>query len=187
MPKAVDLRKGKVVKIDGKLVKITAFSHITPGNWRGIVQIKYKDIITGVGSQKRVRPEDKFEDVYLDNRKMAYLYKSGDSYVMMDNETYEQPELSEEIVGDGANFLRENDEVTVCFYEGNPISLELPPNVVLEVKYTEPGAKGDTVSNVTKPATLETEFEVKVPNHIKIGDKVRVDTRTGDFVERVNE
>ena len=118
---------------------------------------------------------------------MTFLYKSGDAYVMMDNETFEQPELSAEIVGDAANFLRENDEVTVCFYEDKPISLELPALVVLEIKYTEPGARGDTVSNVTKPATLETDYEVKVPNHIKIGDKVRIDTRTGEFVERANE
>jgi elongation factor P len=185
--KATDLRKGKVIKIDNKLVRITDFQHITPGNWRGIVQIKYKDIVTGTGSQKRVRPEDKFEDVFLDSRKMQYLYQNGENYVFMDMETFEQPELSADIVGDAAGYLKENDECQILFYEGSVVSLELPPNVVLEVQYTEPGAKGDTVQNVTKPATLETGIEVKVPNHISIGDKVKVDTRTGDFVERVNE
>lgn len=187
MLKATDLRKGKVIKIDGKLVRITEFTHITPGNWRGIVQIKYKDIITGTGSQKRVRPEDKFEDVYLDSRKMQYLYQNGEMYVFMDMETFEQPELNSDVVGDAASFLKENDECDILYYEGKVISLELPPHVVLEVEYTEPGAKGDTVQNVTKPATLETGLEVKVPNHISIGDKVKVDTRTGDFMERVND
>lgn len=185
--KAVDLRKGKVVKIGGRLVRITAFTHITPGNWRGMVQIKYKDILTGVGSNRRVRPEDKFEDVFLDSRKMQYLYQSGDNYVFMDLENYEQPEISGEIIGDAANYLRENDECSILYYEGDVVSLELPISVVLEVEYTEPGARGDTVSNVTKPAKLETGIEIKVPNHIHIGDKVRVDTRTGEFMERVND
>ncbi|MBX3473527.1 MAG: elongation factor P [Planctomycetes bacterium] len=187
MLKATDLRKGKIVKIDNKLVRITDFQHITPGNWRGIVQIKFKDIVTGVGSQRRVSPEDKFEDVYLDNRKMSYLYKQGDSYVFMDNETYEQPEISAEVVGDAAMYLRENDECNVFFYEGDVVSIELPPAVVLKVEYTEPGVRGNTVQNVTKPAKLETGLEVKVPNHINIGDKVRIDTRTGEFTERVND
>ena len=183
----MDLRKGKVVKIGGRLVRITAFTHITPGNWRGMVQIKYKDILTGVGSNRRVRPEDKFEDVFLDSRKMQYLYQSGDNYVFMDLENYEQPEISGEIIGDAANYLRENDECSILYYEGDVVSLELPISVVLEVEYTEPGARGDTVSNVTKPAKLETGIEIKVPNHIHIGDKVRVDTRTGEFMERVND
>ncbi|MBX3459137.1 MAG: elongation factor P [Planctomycetes bacterium] len=187
MLKATDLRKGKIIKMDGKLVRITDFQHITPGNWRGIVQIKFKDIVTGHGSQKRISPEDKFEDVYLDNRKMTYLYKSGDKYVFMDNETYEQPELGEDIVGDSALYLKENDECNILFYEGAVVSLELPPLVVLKITYTEPGVRGDTVQNVTKPATLETGLEVKVPNHIHQGDMVRVDTRTGEFVERVNQ
>ena len=186
MLKATDLRKGKIVKIDNKLVRITEFQHITPGNWRGIVQIKFKDIITGVGSQRRVSPEDKFDEVYLDNRKMQYLYKQGDNYVFMDNETYEQPEISGDIVGDSALYLRENDECNVLFYEGQVVSIELPPAVVLAVTYTEPGVRGNTVQNVTKPAKLETGLEVKVPNHINIGDKVRIDTRTGEFTERVN-
>lgn len=186
MLKATDLRKGKVIKIDGKLVRVTDFQHITPGNWRGIVQIKFKDIITGNGSQRRISPEDKFEDVFLDNRKMQYLYKSGDMYVFMDMETYEQPELTEDVVGDSASYLKENDECNILFYEGAVVSLELPPLVVLKIEYTEPGVKGDTVQNVTKPAKLETGLEVKVPNHINIGDNVRIDTRTGEFVERVN-
>ena len=184
--KATDLRKGKVIKMDGKLVRITDFQHITPGNWRGIVQIKYKDIITGTGSQKRIRPEDKFEDVFLDQRKMQYLYKNADKYVFIDMETYEQPELNEDVVGDANLYLKENDECSILFYEGQVVSLDLPANVTLKVEYTEPGVKGDTVQNVTKPATLETGIEIKVPNHINIGDNVKVDTRTGEFVERVN-
>ncbi len=187
MLKATDLRKGKIIKLDGKLVRITDFQHITPGNWRGIVQIKYKDIITGVGSQRRISPEDKFEDVFLDNRKFNYLYKQGDNYVFMDQETFEQPELSSDLVGDAALYLRENDECNIMFYDGAVVSLELPAHVVLEIKYTEPGVRGNTVQNVTKPATLETGLEIKVPNHISTGDKVKVDTRTGEFMERVNE
>lgn len=187
MLKATDLRKGKIVKIDNKLVRITDFQHITPGNWRGIVQIKFKDLMTGIGSQRRINPDDKFEEAYLDTKPMQFLYKQGDVFVFMDNETYEQPEIPADIVGEAANYLRENDEVKICFHEGKVVSLELPASVVLTIAQAEPGIRGNSVSNVFKPATLETGLQIKVPNHINQGDKVKVDTRTGEFMERVND
>lgn len=187
MIKATELRVGKVIVLDGKLVRITNFEHITPGNWRGIVQIKFKDLITGIGSQKRVNPDDKFEEAYLETKPMAFLYKQGDKYVFMDNETYEQPELDADVVGEAANYLKENDEVKICFHEGRVVSLELPASVVLTITEAEPGIRGNSVSNVFKPAKVETGLTIKVPNHINQGDKVKVDTRTGEFMERVNE
>lgn len=186
MIKATELRVGKVIILDGKLVRITNFDHITPGNWRGIVQIKFKDLITGVGSQRRINPDDKFEEAYLETKPMQFLYKQGENFVFMDNETFEQPEIAADVVGEAASYLRENDEVKICFHEGKVVSLELPAAVVLSIKYTEPGARGNTVSNVFKDAELETGLKIKVPNHINIGDKVKVDTRTGEFQERVN-
>jgi len=184
--KATELRVGKVVVLEGKLVRITNFEHITPGNWRGIVQIKFKDLMTGIGSQRRINPDDKFEEAYLETKPMQYLYKQGDKFVFMDQETFEQPEIPEDIVGEASNYLRENDEAKICFYEGRPVSLELPASVVLTITASEPGIRGNSVSNVFKPATLETGLQIKVPNHINQGDKVKVDTRTGEFMERVN-
>ena len=187
MIKATELRKGMVIKFDNKLVKLSEFSHITPGNWRGIIHVKYKDIQTGNGGQARLRPEDKMETVFLDKRPMEYLYEDQGGYVFMDSETYEQPVISRDLLEDVMPYVRANETVEICFYEDEPVTVELAPAVVLEVMETEPAVRGDTVQNVSKPATTDTGLEIKVPNHIKQGDKVKVDTRTGDFLERVNE
>lgn len=187
MLKATELRKGMVIKYDGKLAKLMEFSHITPGNWRGIVHIKYKDIQTGSVGQARLRPEDKYENPYLDKRQMEYLYEDQGGYVFMDQETFEQPVIARDMLEDVMPYIRPNEIVEILFYEGEPITIELPPNVVLTVAEADPSAKGDTVSNVTKGAVTETGLQIKVPNHIKEGDKVKIDTRTGDFLERVNE
>ncbi len=186
MIKATELRKGMVVKYEGNLIKLSDFSHITPGNWRGIVHIKYKDIQSGQGGQARLRPEDKVESVYLDKRSMEYLYEDQAGYVFMDQESFEQPTIPRELLEDLMFFIRPNEIVDILFYEGNPVSIELPTSVVLNIVEAEPAVRGDTVQNVTKPATTDTGLSLKVPNHIKEGDKVKVDTRTGDFLERVN-
>ncbi|MCA8938575.1 MAG: elongation factor P [Planctomycetes bacterium] len=187
MIKATEMRKGMVIKVDDRLVRITDYTHITPGNLRGIVHIKYKDIQTGSGGQKRLRPEDKLDTVFLDKRQMEYLYEDQGGYVFMDQETYEQPTIAREMLEELMPYILPNSTVDILFYEGEPVTIELPPAVVMTVQETEPAVRGDTVQNVVKPATTETGLAIKVPNHIKEGDKVKVDTRTGDFMERVNE
>lgn len=186
MLKATDLRKGKIVKIDNKLVRITDFQHITPGNWRGIVQIKFKDIVTGVGSQRRVSPEDKFEDGTWTTERC----RTCTSRATATSSWTTKPTSSLRSAPRSWVTLRCTCERTTSATSSSmraTVSIELPPAVVLKVEYTEPGVRGNTVQNVTKPAKLETGLEVKVPNHINIGDKVRIDTRTGEFTERVND
>jgi len=187
MIKATELRKGMVVKMDGKLVRLSEFRHVTPGNWRGIVHVKYKDIQTGAGAQARLSPEDKIETVFLDSRPMEYLYEDQGGYVFMDQETYEQPVISRAMLEDVMPYIRPNEIVQIVFYEGEPVTIDLPPSVVMTVAEADPSVQGNTVQNVTKGAKTETGLEIKVPNHIKEGDKVKIDTRTGDFIERVNE
>ncbi|MCK6438982.1 MAG: elongation factor P [Planctomycetes bacterium] len=187
MIRATEIRKGNVLKIDNKLVRITDYTHITPGNLRGIVHIKYKDIQNGVGGQARLRPDDKMETVYLDKRPMEYLYPDQSGYVFMDTENFEQPTVPKEMLEDLINYIRPNEVVEICFYEGNPVTIELAPSVIMSITETEPAVRGDTVQNIIKPATTDTGLQIKVPNHIRTGDKVKVDTRTGEFLERVNE
>lgn len=187
MIKATELRKGMVVKYEDKIVRIADFIHVTPGNLRGIVHIKYKELHTGNGGQARLRPEDKIDTVFLDKRTMEYLYEDQGGYVFMDQETFEQPTIAKAMLEDVMPYITPNDTVDILFHDGEPVTIELPVAVVMEVKETEPAVKGDTVQNVTKPATLTTGLVVKVPNHIREGDKVKVDTRSGEFLERVND
>jgi len=186
MIKATDIRKGQIIKYDNKLVRITEFTHITPGNLRGIVHIKYKDLQTGVGSQARLSPDEKIEEAYLDRRPMEYLYEDQNGYVFMDNETFEQPTIPKELLDGLMVYIRPNETVEIVFHDGNPVTIELPASVVLELAECEPAARGNTVSNVTKNAKTVTGLDIRVPNHINNGDKVKIDTRTGEFLERVN-
>ena len=187
MLRATEIRKGMILLYEGKLVRITDYEHLTPGNLRGIVHIKYKDIKTGGGGQARLRPEDKMDTAYLDQRPMEYLYEDQSGFVFMDQETFEQPVLQRELLADVMKFIRPNDRVQVLFHDGEPVTIELPSSVVMTITDAEPAVKGDTVQNVTKSAKTDTGLDIKVPNHIKIGDKVKVDTRTAEFLERVNE
>jgi elongation factor P len=183
--KFIDVRKGQViVGEDGQLYAVVDREHITPGNWRAILNLKLKNLNTGSIAVNRVKPEDKVEIAYLDRRPMQYLYSEGDSYVFMDNETYDQIHLDKEWVGDQMLYLKENDNVQVIMYEGKPISLELPATVEMVVTDTEPAVKGATAAAQYKPATLETGLKVTVPPFIAIGDKVQVDTRTGEYLGR---
>lgn len=182
---ARDVKRGQVLDFDGNLVKVVGLFHGTPGNKRAFIQMDLKDLKTGNVVKRKFSVTDSVEIAYLDTRMMEYLYRDGDRWVFMDLSTYEQHALPAEVVEDGMPYVKENTEVKMVYHEGTLISLDLPASVVLKVEFTEPGAKGDTVSNVFKPAKLETGLEIKVPLYIEIGEFVKVDTRSGEFLERV--
>lgn len=179
-----DFRKGLKIEIDGKPFVITDFLHVKPGKGGAFVRTKLKNMITGRVLDQTFRSGEKVGRPDLEEKEMQYLYKDGDTYCMMDNATYEQIFLTEEYVGDNRNFLLENITLTVLFYNNEPIGLDLPIFVILTVTQSEPGVKGDTATGVTKPATLETGYTLNVPLFVNEGDKIKVDTRTGAYVER---
>jgi elongation factor P len=179
------VRKGMVIVGDGgQLFAVVDRDLNTPGNWRAILQLKLKNLKTGNVTVNRVRPQDKVEQAYLDRRPMQYIYQEGDDYVFMDNETYDQFHLGKELVGDLMFYLKEGDNAQVTFYDGKPISLELPATVELKVVETEPAVKGATAAAQYKPATLETGLKLSVPPFINIGEVIAVDTRTGEYLSR---
>ncbi len=173
-----------IIKIDGELFSVSDFNHVTPGKGRAHMQVSIKSLKQGNVIQKRFRPSDKVDDVFLDHRDMEYLYQEGNSYCFMDTENYEQIFLSKEVLGDAMSYIAPNSKVKVSFYEGNAIGVELPASVTLKIIETDPGTKGDTVTNVFKPAKLETGFVTKVPLFINTGELIKVDTRTGEFMGR---
>ena len=179
-----ELRRGMMIVEDGQLFQVLDRDLKTPGNLPSKLRIKVKNIKTGFVNDKRVHPEDKVEQAYLDTRPMQYLYKEGDDFVFMDNETFDQIHLNKEWVGEQMLFLKENDEVKVTMYEGKPLSLELPNTVELQVTETDPALKGATAAAQYKPATLETGLKISVPPFIAIGDVVAIDTRTGEYLSR---
>jgi elongation factor P len=179
------VRKGMVLVGDDKQLYYVVDSHLnTPGNWRAILQLKLKNLKTGSITMNRVRPEDKVEQAYLEKREMQYIYQDGDGYVFMDTETYDQTTLQREWVGDLMLYMKENNKASVVFYEGKPLSLELPATVELKVTETEPSVKGATAAAQYKPATLETGLKITVPPFINIGEVVQVDTRSGEYLSR---
>lgn len=184
MVSATEIKRGTVIKIDGELYLVVDYQHVTPGNWRGMVQAKLKSLKQGSVVQKRFRSTDKLEDIFLDYRNMEYLYREGDNYCFMDTENYEQVLLPKEVVEDALQYLVLNSQARIAFYEGKAISIELPTSVTLKVVETDPGKKGDTVTNVYKTAKLETGLIVKVPLFINNGEMVKVDTRTCEFIGR---
>jgi elongation factor P len=179
------VRKGMViVGDDGQLYHVVDRDLNTPGNWRAILQLKLKNLKTGSITLNRVRPQDKVEQAYLDRREMQYIYQDGDGYVFMDTETYDQITLDREWVGDLMYYMKEGNKAHVVFYEGKPISLDLPATVELKVTETEPAVKGATAAAQYKPATLETGLKITVPPFVGIGEMVSVDTRTGEYLSR---
>ena len=184
---ANELRKGMVIYYDDDMFVILETHHLTPGNKRGYTQVKMRNLKKGTMYAHKFRSTDDVERAFLESRKMEYLYPDDGGFVFMDTENYEQVTLGADLVGEQMKFVKLNEHVKVTFHEGTPIEVDLPASVVLAVTETEPGFRGDTATNVTKPATLETEYELRVPPYIKEGEKVRVDTRTGAFLERVNE
>ncbi|MEM7263346.1 MAG: elongation factor P [Planctomycetota bacterium] len=184
---ASQIKRGQVINYEGDLWIVVSFTHVKLSKGGGAMQMKLKNLKRGDHIENRFRSSDKLETAYLDKKTAEYLYPEGDAFVFMDTSDYEQFTLQATIVGDLMPFVKHNSTVQVTFYEGNPITVDLPPSVTLEVTETEPGFKGDTVSNTFKPATLETGLEIKVPNHISPEDLVKVSTETGEFVERVNK
>ena len=173
-----------VVKFNNELYSVFSMVHRTPGNLRGFVQAKMRSLRSGSMMEHRFSSEDKVERVALDEQEMEYLYDDGEYFYFMNTETFEQMHLTKDTLGDGINYLIPQLKVNVEFYEGKPISVELPPSVEMTVVETEPGLKGATVSNVTKPATMDTGLVVQVPPFINQGEKIRVSTSDGSYQER---
>lgn len=182
-----DLKNGLVLNIDGQLWTVIEFQHVKPGKGPAFVRSKLKNVLTGKVVEKTFNAGVKVETANVDKREMNYLYNDGSGYVFMDNQNYEQMNLSNEVVGDAKDYLLENQGAIVAVYEGNPIYVELPASVVLEITFTEPGLQGDRSSGGTKPATVETGLQIQVPLFIEQNTKVRVDTRTGEYLGRVTD
>ncbi len=179
-----EFRRGMIFKMDGEYWQIVQMDLNTPGNKGSLYQVEMKNVKRGNVLRKRMSPTDDLEDVFTETRDMEFLYREGDSFIMMDTESFEQLPMTADQVGDAVKYMKHNEAVKVIMLDGEPVSVDLPAAVVLEVTETEPAARGNTVSGVTKPATLETDITVKVPNHVNVGDKVKVDTRTGEFLSR---
>ena len=182
-----DLKNGMVLRIDNQLWSIVEFQHVKPGKGPAFVRTKMKNVLSGKIIDRTLNAGVKVETATVDRRDMQYLYNDGSDFIFMDLETYEQVLVSPETVGDAANFLLENQEVIIASNEGTVLFVELPASVVLEITYTEPGLQGDRSNAGTKPATVQTGYEIQVPLFLNQGDKVEVDTRTGDYVSRVTD
>ncbi len=181
---ATQLRPGMLIHHNGDLHRIMSVMHITPGNKRGMMQTKLRNLRTGTQNEHRFRSDDSVEKVSLDQHEMEFLYASGDEYCFMNTESYEQLQLSAETLGDAVPYLIPNIRLQVDFYDGAPVAVNLPKTVDLKVTDTSPGMKGATVTNVLKPATTETGLIVPVPSFIDTGDVIRVETETGEYVSR---
>jgi elongation factor P len=181
-----DLKNGLVLNIDGQLWTVVEFQHVKPGKGPAFVRSKLKNVLSGKVVDKTFNAGVKVETATVDKREMQYLYHDGDHFVFMDKDTYEQINVAEATAGDAAHFLLEGQDATVATHDGDPLYVELPAAVVLEVTYTEPGLQGDRSTGGTKPATLETGYQIQVPLFLEQGTKVKVDTRTGDYLGRVN-
>ncbi len=181
-----DLKNGLVLNLDGQLWTVVEFQHVKPGKGPAFVRTKLKHVLSGKVVDKTFNAGTKVDTATVDKRDMQYLYKDGEDYVFMDKSTYEQLPIPAATVGDAARFLLESAEAVVATHEENPLFVELPTSVVLEVTYTEPGLQGDRSTGGTKPATVETGYEIQVPLFVETGTKVKVDTRSGDYLGRVN-
>jgi elongation factor P len=181
---AGDFRNGLVFLYDGELYKVVEYQHHKPGKGRAFMRSKIKNLKTGGVLERSFRPDEKIEDISLDYQKMQFLYKQGDKYAFMDQESYEQIEIGDDHLGENAKFLKEGLQVLVIKHAGEIIGIDLPITIELKVTYTEPGLRGDTVSSTYKPAMLETGASIQVPLFIKIGDVVLIDTRTGEYQSR---
>ena len=182
-----DLKNGLVMKTDDQLWQVVEFQHVKPGKGPAFVRTKIKNVLSGKIVDKTFNAGLKIETATVDRRDMEYLYNDGTDYVFMDVKTYDQVSVSPEVVGDAAHFMLENQKVILAFYEEKVLFIELPASVVLEITFTEPGLQGDRSNAGTKPATVETGYDIQVPLFLNIGDKVKVDTRSGEYISRVTE
>lgn len=182
---AGDFRNGVTFEMDGSVMQVIEFQHVKPGKGAAFVRTKLRNVITGAVVEKTFNPSDKYTPAYVERKEMQYLYSDGELYYFMDMETYDQLPLNKDILSDAFKFVKENDMVKVASYKGNVFSVEAPMFVELTVTETEPGFKGDTATGASKPATLETGAEIKVPLFVDIGDVIKIDTRTGEYLERI--
>jgi elongation factor P len=178
------MKKGMLIKVGEDLFRVLELQHVTPGNLRGFVRVKFRNIRSGTLSDQKLRSEDSVERATLDERAMQYLYRDGESFHFMDTESYEQLHISEEALGDAVNYIVPDSVINVEFYGSEPVGIELPVTVDLKVEDTAPGIKGATASAQVKPARLETGLVVQVPPFVNTGDKVRVSTETGEYLSR---
>ena len=181
---AGDFRKGMIFEMEGKPMLVVDFQHVKPGKGAAFVRTKYKNVISGAVREEAFNPSAKFEQVAVERKNAEYSYNDGDLYYFMDLETYDMLPIGKDVLGDAFRFVKENMTCKVMSYKGSVFGVEPPNFVELEVTETDPGFKGDTATNVTKPATLETGAEIKVPLFINPGDKIKIDTRSGEYLER---
>ena len=181
---AGDFKNGVTFEMDGNVLQVLEFQHVKPGKGAAFVRTKLRNVITGAVVEKTFNPTDKFEIAYVERKDMQYLYSDGDLYYFMDMENYEQLPIGADKLSDNFKFVKENMMCKIISYKGNVFGVEPPMFVELEVTDTEPGFKGDTATGASKPATLETGAQIKVPLFINIGDMLRIDTRTGEYLER---
>jgi elongation factor P len=182
-----DIKNGTVLKLDGQLWNVIEFQHVKPGKGGAFVRTKIKNVVSGKIQDKTFNAGLKIETATVDRRDYTYLYKDGDDFVFMDVQDYDQVTVPGPVVGDDESFLLENIKVNIAMHDGIPLYIELPASVVMEITYTEPGLQGDRSTGGTKPATVETGYQIQVPLFLETGTKVKVDTRTGDYLGRVND
>ena len=185
MATTTDIKNGAVLKIDGNLWSVVEFQHVKPGKGGAFVRTKLRNITSGKVVDRTFNAGAKIETATVDRSDYQYLYQDGEDYVFMDMKTYDQINVPATVVGDAANYMLESQTATIAMNEGNPLYIELPASVVLEITYTEPGLQGDRSTGGTKPATVETGYEIQVPLFLETGTKIKVDTRTGDYLGRV--
>jgi len=184
---AGDFRNGVTFDMDGSVYQIIEFQHVKPGKGAAFVRTKIRNVITGSVTERTFNPSDKFPEAFVERKEMQYLYTDGELYFFMDMESYEQIPLNKEILPENFNFVKENEMVKVMSYKGSVFGVEIPNFVELKVTFSEPAVKGDTVNNTMKPATLETGVTIKVPMFIAEGDLLKIDTRNGEYLERVKQ
>ncbi|MBX2970226.1 MAG: elongation factor P [Cyclobacteriaceae bacterium] len=181
-----DLSRGNYVRYNGEILQVEELQHRTPGNLRAFYQVKMRNIRNGKIAENRFRPSDEVDLLRVETKEYQYLYAEGESLVCMDNQTFDQIYLDKALLGDSVNYIKEGVTLLIVFENGtSPISAEAPPNVVMEIQYTEPGLQGDTATRTLKAATLENGVEIRVPLFINTGDNVKIDTKTGAYIERV--
>ncbi|HHX71426.1 MAG TPA: elongation factor P [Clostridiales bacterium] len=187
MISAGDFRNGITFELEGQVMQVIEFQHVKPGKGAAFVRTKIRNVITGAVVERTFSPTDKFPQAHVDRKEMEYLYNDGELYYFMDPETYEQQPIDANVLGEDFRFVKENMVCKILSFKGNVFGVEVPMFVELEITETEPGFRGDTATNVTKPATLETGAEVRVPLFIDRGDIIRIDTRTGEYLERAKK
>jgi elongation factor P len=187
MISVTEFRRGIVIKMDGDIYSVIEYQHVKPARGGAFVRTKLRSLTRGSVIDKTFRGGEKLEDVRVETKQMQYLYSEGDALVFMDTESYEQEHIDKEYVGNILDYIKEGDNIDVMMYEEKPISIEPPTFVTLKVVYAEPGVRGDTATNVTKPVKVETGAQIRVPLFINEGDTIKIDTRTGDYVERVKK